>query len=558
MDAAASGAVAPASTRRRWLPATQSEFWPFAAIAVALLAHLHMALTRAINWDEFYHYSQVQKLVQGTLNEPLQTLYTRAFAWVADLPGSGIDHIIVIRLFMLMCELVVTAAIIGAASRFVARPVAALCALAYLTTGYVLQHGTSFRFDAPAAALLMTAACLLLRARLAGWSIFFAGVLAGTSVVLTIKTILYAPVFLGIAWFLWYEAADRRTTAFRLIVVGATALLSAALIYTLHASTLASGSGGEATSLVSSAGRNMLAFLSYWKSTLKGAELSIAQTLIVLLCPFTLWASARPKAQKIVLADFYLPILTLVFYHNTAPYFSVYILPPVFVACGAVLQWIAGRRLSAALAALFLLSGATVLLREPPNAMERQRQILRVADRMFPDGVAYFDSCAMLGRFPKANPFMTLWGITRYKAGDFPSMRETMAAEPVPLVVVNDYMFKNALTGTGPVPQFLPTDLAAIRDTYIPFWGPFWIAGEIVPADAADHDFEIRVPGTYTVRDAKLAVDGKPLGVGNRIFLDRGQHRASTAGGTAARLTWGDRLEVPAEPDRGGPMFMPF
>ncbi len=147
-------------------PGASSLFWPMAGIVLALAAHLYLALTRAINWDEFYHYSQVQKLAQGTLTEPLQTLYTRAFVWVVDLPGVGVDHIIMIRIFMLLCEIIVAAAIFGAASRFVARVPAMLCALAYLTAGHVLQHGTSFRFDAPAAAMLMTAAWILLRFRL--------------------------------------------------------------------------------------------------------------------------------------------------------------------------------------------------------------------------------------------------------------------------------------------------------------------------------------------------------------------------------------------------------
>lgn len=556
MDAAASGAVAPASTRRRWLSATQSEFWPFAAIAVALLAHLHMALTRAINWDEFYHYSQVQKLVQGTLNEPLQTLYTRAFAWVADLPGSGIDHIIVIRLFMLMCELVVTAAIIGAASRFVARPVAALSGLAYLTAGYVLQHGTSFRFDAPAAALLMTAAWMLLQRRLTLPTVAIAGVLAGTSAVLTIKTILYAPVFLGIAWLLWREAAEKRAAALRLFAVGAAALLSFVAIYMLHASSLGPDSSNEASKLVSSAGDKMFALMSYWSHTLRGAQIAIVQTLLILLFPGLLWISVRPRAEKVAIAGFYLPILTLLFYHNTAPYFHVYMLPPVMVACSVSLEWVAKRYSVAAVAALLGFSGGVVLAKEPPNTIERQREILGVADRLFPDGVAYFDSCAMLGRFPKANVFMTPWGITRYQSGDYPTMESVMAAKPVPLVVNDDYMFEKALAGTGPVPEFLPGDLAAIRDTYIPLWGPLWIAGEIVPAGAADRAIRIRVAGPYTVRDAPIIVDGKHLGVGDVVDLARGEH--SVSADVTARLTWGRDLKLPPQPDKGGPIFMPF
>jgi hypothetical protein len=34
--------------------------------------------------------------------------------------------------------------------------------------------------------------------------------------------------------------------------------------------------------------------------------------------------------------------------------------------------------------------------------------------------------------------------------------------------------------------------------------------------------------------------------------------RASTAGASGARLIWGKNIEVPAQPDEGGPLFMLF
>lgn len=534
--------------------------WPLVGIALALAAHLYLALTRAINWDEFYHYSQVQKLAQGTLTEPLQTLYTRAFAWVVDLPGVGVDHIIIIRLFMFLCEIVVAAAIFGAASRFVDRVPAAFCVLIYLTAGYVLQHGTSFRFDAPAAALLMTAAWILLRFRLNVGRILLVGLLAGTSAMLTIKTILYAPVFLGIAWLLWSEAQDKRGLCYRLAGVGALSLGLFSLIYFLHASSLSGNSDVEAMKVVSRAGGKMFHFgyVTYWQSLVKAVQTAMVLALVVAAFPVFLWKVAKPMPEKLALAGLYLPILTLFFYHNTAPYFYVYMLPPVTVACGVVLASLVERYGSLLVAALLLLGGGIVLANEPPNTIERQRQMLRVADQMFPRPVAYFDSCAMLGRFPKANVFMTPWGIDQYLAGGFPSIEETMASKTVPLMVNDDYMFEQALNGKAPVPSFLPGDLAAIRDTFVHLWGPFWIAGENIPAKAVDYRFEIRVPGLYTVHSASVTIGDRVIGPGRVIHLDRGLYRAATEGDEGARLLWGRNIKLPAKPDEGGALFMPF
>ncbi len=541
-------------------PDASSLFWPIAGIALALAAHLYLALTRAINWDEFYHYSQVQKLAQGTLTEPLQTLYTRAFVWVVDLPGVGVDHIIMIRIFMLLCEIIVAAAIFGAASRFVARVPAMLCALAYLTAGYVLQHGTSFRFDAPAAAMLMTAAWILLRFRLTTVPILVVGLLAGLSAMLTIKTILYAPVFLGLACLHWSESADKRRLLLRGAALGGAALGAFALVYLAHASSLAGNSDFEAMKVVSRAGGKMFHFgyVTYWQSLVKGVQLSVVLSLAILAFPFIVWNVALPKADKLALTGFYLPILTLFFYHNTAPYFYVYMLPPVTVACGVVFAVLVARYRAIAVATLLLLGGSFVLYKEPPNPIERQRQILRVAETMFPGGVAYFDSCAMLGSFPKANVFMTPWGIDQYLLGGFPSLEETMASKPVPLLVNDDYMFDDALNGKGPVPAFLPGDLAAIRDTFVHLWGPFWVAGEDIPARASGYAFKVRVPGFYTVRDASVAIGDRVVAPGQFVHLDRGAYRASTTGDKGARLIWGKDIKVPAQPDAGGPLFMPF
>ncbi|AJA09779.1 hypothetical protein SKP52_14475 [Sphingopyxis fribergensis] len=542
------------------IPGAGSLFWPVAGIVLALAGHLYLALTRAINWDEFYHYSQVQKLAQGTLTEPLQTLYTRAFVWAVDLPGFGVDHIIAIRMFMFLCIIVVAAAIFGAASRFVGRVPAAFCALIYLTAGYVLQHGTSFRFDAPAAALLMAAAWILLRFRLSIGPILAAGLLAGLSAMLTIKTILYAPVFLGIAWLLWSEAENKRRLLLQLAAVGAAALGFFALIYLAHASSLVGNSDVEAMKVVSRAGGKMFHFgyVTYWLSMVKGVQLSLVLALVILAFPVMVWKAALPKPEKLALTGFYLPILTLFFYHNTAPYFYVYMLPPVTVACGVVMASLVARYRSISVTALLLLGAGFVFYNEPPNMIERQRQILRVADRMFPGGVAYFDSCAMLGSFPKANVFMTPWGIDQYLLGGFPSLEKTMASKPVPLMVNDDYMFEDALNGKGPVPAFLPRDLAAIRDTFVHLWGPFWIAGEDIPARASGHAFKVRVPGFYTVGGASVTIGDRTLAPGQFVHLDRGDYRASTAGDKGARLIWGKDIQVPAQPDAGGPLFMPF
>lgn len=532
--------------------------WIVGVLGATLALQFPLVIGRAVNWDEFFHYSQIGRLARGTLTEPLQTLYTRAFEWVLDLPGTGVDHVIVIRLFMLACELVTVAAIVGMASRFTDRTTGVLCAIAYVSMAYVFKHGTSFRFDPPAAALLMGSAWILLRSRLGVGAILSMGLLAGISTILTIKTVLYAPVFAGIAWLRWAEGGRRGSDAVRLAALGIWTLVTAGLVYLLHASTLAAGSEEQARGIITSASSNMFNGNElYGHVALFAIALAPVLAAAVLAAPFVIWRSDRPGREKLALLGMWLPLTTLLFYHNTAPYYYAYMLPPVVVAASPAFA-LASRRYSPVLIAVVIMAFALVtFLREPENPIERQRAIQSEAERMFPGGVAYFDSYAMLGAFPKANVFMTPWGIRRYLAGEMPSMVNAMAVKPVPLMLDNDATIHQALTTTRRVPDFREEDLAAIRETYVPAWGAFWIAGRDVPARSENLIWNARVPGPYTVRDGELAINGRSFEAGDVVRLDRGRH-VLTTGDRGARLLWGDNIKLPTRPAPEGPLVMPF
>ena len=113
----------------------------------------------------------------------------------------------------------------------------------------------------------------------------------------------------------------------------------------------------------------------------------------------------------------------------------------------------------------------------------------------------------MLGSFPKANAFMSSWGSMNYLEGQSPTYRQIMARRAVPLVLENNAMFSNVLTGT-PDPHFLPADAAALRENYIRFWGPIWLAGRELQANET-RTVQIGVPGDYTVADGVIDIDGK-------------------------------------------------
>lgn len=60
------------------------------------------------------------------------------------------------------------------------------------------------------------------------------------------------------------------------------------------------------------------------------------------------------------------------------------------------------------------------------------------------------------------------------------------------------------------------------------------------------------------MRDASITIGDRAFAPGQLVRLDRGDYRASTAGASGAWLIWGKNIEVPAQPDEGGPLFMLF
>ena len=552
----------PAPARRAaFLPAAGSATWPALAIALALVLQLAIATTRAINWDEFFHYAQVHQFLAGTLDKPLQSLSARLFSWAARLPGTGVDHILAIRLAEFAFLATAAAAIYPLARRFATAPVALLAVLLYLSGGFVLQHGSSFRADAVAAALLTTSLAAMLRLRLSPGAILLVAALAAAAMLMTIKSVLYAPAFAGIAWLRWHEMGRSRDAILRLAALAVAVPLLFGLMFLAHAHGLASGAEGKAEAMAANSAGKMFALtgLPYYNHILQGALLAPVLAVCILLVPVLLWrnhGNGNDSAGRVALAGLWLPMLSVAVYHNTAPYFYTFILPPVCAACAVALPLLVRRYSVAALSGILAVNALTIWLIEPASPLAKQRQLLQAAEQMWPEKPAYFDFPGMLGSFPKANAFMTPWGIENYRTGVTPSMVAAMNAQPVPLVVENDPMFTAALRMRGPVPQFLPQDLAALRGTYLHWWGPFWLAGQQLAAGTA-RDARILVPGIYRVDLAPIRIDGALYQPGQTVRLVRGSVRLS-APAAATRIVWGANAARPAYPAPQPPYWTDF
>jgi len=530
------------------------------ALLLVLALQVSLVINRGINWDEFWHYSLTVQAANGTLDQPLQTFFTRLFAWVPGLPGNPVDHIVLIRFFMFGCELVTIVAIIGIAAKFTDLTNALLCGLAYVSAGFVFQHGTSFRFDPQATALLMGSLWVLATRRTSLRWFAVAGVFAGLATLITIKAVLYAPAFAGVMWWRWnLQARDRKY----LIGTALMAIMAATVfgtLYVMHAQAIVDSAGRSAKDIAGASANKMFSLTNhpYWRANIKGALLAPVLAVMAFATPLLLLASQRNWPERIALIGLWVPLTTLLFYHNTAPYFSVFMLAPVVVAVAAVMAPATARYGAPVVAMAFAGGALATFLFEQSSTLDKQRQIVSAAQAIFGTPVAYFDDCAMIGPFPKANAFMTPWGTERYLRGETPSMIASMERRPVPIILANSDIFTDALTTTKPVPAFLPADLAMMRQTYLHFWGPIWVAGFELRASDTNQTITVRVPGPYTFTgDGTIMVDGKDLKTGAVVDLIRGSHTISNTL-APARLVWGNHLTPPTAPPPALPYFHAF
>lgn len=549
--------AAPDAARAAWWRSDIA--LPALAVAGLLVLQLHLALTRSINWDEFHFLRQVYEFNRGDLTMPLQTLHVRLFAWLPDSAAAAVDQIVAGRLTMYAALVVTTCAIVMVAQRFATTATALICALAYLAFAFVMQHGTAFRTDPLAAALCMTALAILTRARLAPLAVLAAALLLGTGFMVTIKIVLYAPAFAGIAWLRWSQAAHSPKSLIALAAVPVVALGWAGVLYLWHSAALAPPEAAAA--MIGNSGERMFALLANPVFIYKGAMMSLPFVGLLAASVVALARRGeRPAAERIALIGLAAPLLTLVGYTNTFPYFHAFILPPVAAALAAGVPLVTRRYGSAALAGVLAGSGLLVWLIDGPGRQNEQRAIEQAVNGMFPQPVAYFDFPAFLPRHHKANFFMTRWGFANYHDAGEAHFVAMLAQRPVPLLLAVEPRTNPSLIAAmegGPNTRlFHPADLAALQETYRPVWGPIYVAGVRLDA-GAQRSWQVRVPGTYRVEGA-LQIDGQAYAPGAQVKLDRGTVTLAAQGKHPAGLIWAEIAEMPAGTPPAAPFWTDF
>ena len=544
-------AIAPAQGVR--MTATRQSAVAFAALAFIALLQVVLLTRKGINWDEFFHLTEIYRFRTGTLTHPLQTFWVRPLAWVLDVPGTSVDHILIVRAFMQVAALLTAAGIFAVARRFAGPTAALLCAAAYLSAGYVFTQAFAYRADPLAAACLVWVLWVAGEERLTWGRVALGAALTALAGLFTIKSAFWIVPIAGYAlWALWpLPRAEQVARIGRLAVLagGGAALFAIALA--LHGAGLPSDTAEASAQGLNSAGSVVFSEGLFPQGRFLLRQIGIGLPFAILaLLAVREWRGADGSARTLVLlAGLYGMLLTLVVYRNAYPYYFVFLLPPVAIALAPLLQKVTARGAAPLYALIFAANAAILFMLDPAEPLPNQRIVQQGVREVFPEPVTYVDFSGRIGDYPRAVDFMTSgWGLRKYRERGAPEIADRAAREQIPFLLANHPVLIAALEGKSAKEELLPRDARFIRQNYIHHWGPLFVAGKKLSPGV--QTIRIEVPGTYTLEDAPVRIDGRDFAPGKAVSLRRGLYRIEAD--APAILRWGDHLPQPSlAPPRG-------
>jgi len=490
--------------------------------SVSLIAYKFLLTTRLnVNWDEFLYLSNVYAQARGELKLLFQGGYTHLFQWLTRWPGDEMAQITTARAVMVSFLAVAALLLWRLGRRWLSGLPLAASVFVYLSFIPVLMHGGSFRADSILVLLLLAALVFMLTGARSLRRDAAAGILLGASLAVTIKVVLFAPM---LAAAIWFRDPARETLGERSMVrrfgpllhVAAWAAATAVVLLFAHWLSMRAVSAAGVADFGSRAARKVIMDMPLFprRDTLLGylGRQPLHWILISLGTVSALWR------RRFDLAGLSLALLPVVFYRNAFAYFYVVMLAPASILAGfAVMQlrdFVQSRQRPVVVSSMLIVISAGLLyqglaysVRLRFDGQAEQRMLLQAVHEVFPQPMNYVDRCGMISSFPKANFFMSTWGVETYRARNEPFMRNAIRDRRPAFVLVNSpFLNPNQRFDSG----LLTEDYELIARYYPKYWGPLRVAG----ASAWINSTEERLltapfPAKYRIRtDAPVRVDG--------------------------------------------------
>ncbi len=528
------------------------------SFAVVVLGAFHLP----VKGDEYIFLSKVHRAVNGEELGLLQSAYVHLFRW---LPFIGQDEIAqnTIGRVIFIGTWAASLLLLHRLGQRLLDPLAAFTGVVlFAVFSLSLVHAATFRIEGLLLPILLSAALLLLNptvGRVAG-----AGALCGVAMALTIKTVLWAPAFLGVlAIGLWGSQARLRPILAG-ATTGAATLAGILLAHRWLISTETGSSPGVSLDGLAAVGSYMFFDgLFPHSDVLLTALLVNAATWILITIGFGLALAGlrEPQSRRSSLLLLFLasPILALTFYTNAFPYAYLTLIPTACLLAGKAFSRLTGTAegLKGVTALVCLGSAALPMLlfawEMRIDHSQHQKQILSAVHELFEDPVPYIDAGGMVASFPRPIPVITRAVLTPYRRAGVPGVANYIHESKPPLLIVNSPSLDvwNDIGSGDSATRLLPQDEEAIRATYAHYWDQIHLAGrqwrDLGPGES--RSFEIIIPGKHTLlASGPVIMDGQTFAPGATIPLTSGPHDLLTTSAEAdLRILWGEDLKLPPD-----------
>lgn len=568
------------------------------AVAICLVAHLALSRSQNINWDEWSYLAKVHTWVRGDSLSRLQTFHVHLFAPLLDDVASldrELGEVLRLRLVSLGLLAVSALAVVQLARRLLGSVVAGLAAaFAALTFSFVLGHGTAARYDPFVVAAFLVSAVLIVEARHAATSARTSALAVGAGLVLavgaavSIKIGLFVPtlaVLLGVGVLGATDPRRRRDALVMAVVVGVVAAVGWRGLVAWHGTTVVSASTVSVVTPTPGLGAQLGSIgdmmfggvgdgpqrkylrlshrydLGFWALCAAGLVLGGLATLGAAPSGMRTRALRLGVLQALACA---LPLGALLVYRNTYPYFFVTIVPPASLLIGVVVVVVeqvlsAWPRVRAAAALLLCvpaaLTGIRYVTSNHDDQQAGQRAVQQAVHAVFPTPVPYIDRCGMIASYPRVGPFMSSATMAAYRATPdalvWPGLLDT--ARPRFLINnISSLDLRDPALSSGSRYRWLPGDYRLLQESFIPHWGPLWVAGRRVEVGPEPARFELHIGDRYIVEAPEpVTLDGAAVAPGAVVELAAGPHQASGARPLTLTLRTASAGAPPADPPPG-------
>lgn len=540
-------------------------------LLIAAFLQVVMILRFEINWDEFFLLDLIYKSMHGEFTSSVSGIYYRFFNWLPSVSQNEVDQIIAARGVMFVCAMISCTMVFFTCRRFFSLEASLLALLALVSFSAFFRHGTSFRSDTIAVALLTTATYLATAPKLSVQNSLATGLLIGLSGMITIKSIFLALMIGTILLIKFCFAEERKPAFFQALIVAGSSIVFFATFYTLHSSWISVGKSGfiQVNDVLSYALFEG-GFFPKWhtfKSQLSKNPvqfLLIGFGILLLILQLITEKAEKRKLPGIILA-FAIPASTLLFYNHAHAYFFNFIMAPATLIIAYSIEFIFNRQKNTLHFGLILVFGvalAIVFTRSMLQPLSYQRMVVDVVHDLFPKPVSYIDRTSMISSYDKQGLFMSQWLMTEYYKADKPIMAEIIRDHSPEFLLANiDSLELDALEKKYVKRPLFEEDIEVLKDTYIHHWGPIYVPGKIVERRDGEikSEFNINISGVYTLEsDEPVRLDGNFQSKGAILKLERGTHVIEYLDNKKVTLRWGGNLKIPEQTALERPLFIGF